>query len=119
MIDQHELVRYARHVKTYHELVRDGLITMGDGTTLEFPQPDHPRVVEFCAQPRPQGDMLDRAYLMYEAGQVVAEAKATKRSPEIIERATEFGISVTDMPMPEVRKHLKFFLAMKNDGSRQ
>ena len=119
MIDKFELVRCARHVQTYHELMRDGLIKPGSGKGLEFPQPGHPRVVKFCAQPRPQGDMLDRAYLLYEAGQMLAEARQTKRSAEIIERAEEFVLSVSDMPMDEVRKHLKFFLAMKTDGSRQ
>lgn len=104
--EQVELVRCARHVAEYRRLESEGLIRVTDDG-IDFVQPDHPRVISWRAESAPQGDMIDRAYLLYEAGQMVAEAKA--RRPNAVEAARRFALSVLDMPMPEVRKHLAFF----------
>lgn len=107
MIDHHELVAAARHAHEFNRLASLGL------------QPDHPDVKAFNALPVPQGDMIERGYLLNEAGMMVAEARETKRSPEIIAKATTFAMNVADMPMVEVRKWLKHFLSGRSEGTVQ
>lgn len=116
--DQAALADFATHIGELHKLVAAGLVIVDSGAPdgYRFPQPDHPRVVAWRAHAVPDDDMRDRAWLLHEAGQMYAEAKADNRSPEAIERAMQFARSVADMPMVTVREHLAHFVRGKTAG---
>lgn len=116
--DRTALVDFARHVAELHALVADGLViaVRGRRDGFKFPHPNHPRVVAWRAHAVPDDDMRDRAWLLYEAGQMVAEAKATNRPPETIERVRRFAVSVPDLPMPAMREHLLLLLRGETAG---
>jgi hypothetical protein len=113
VVDKHKLVRHAQHIAEMHRLVAAKLIKIGPHGP-EFPQPDHPSVVAWRSHPVPDDDMRDRAWLLYEAGQMVAEAKAKHQSSRAMEVATEFAYRIPHMPMAEVRQHLSSLMTEPN-----
>jgi len=118
MIDRHELVEYAEYIAELYRLADEGLVIAEHGQRegFQFPQPDHPRVVAWRSHRIPDPDMRDRAWLLYEAGQMLARAKASQQPPGVIESARRFAMSIPDMTMADVHRHLGHFLHGETAG---
>jgi hypothetical protein len=96
-VNEVELVRYTRIYKEFRALIAGGLISTDAQGAVIVEQPGNPRVIAFLKLPPPGEDMSRRAFVLYEIGQVIAEATVKNAPAAVTDAAQAFALSIPTM----------------------
>jgi hypothetical protein len=103
-----QLVRQAEHLAELHRLHDLGLVVIDhDNRAVVVREPSHPRVMAWRQAVETVGQVSDRAWLLFEVGQLALRARDEGRPRETIDRILDFGATILPtLSEPEVKEQL-------------